>query len=355
MVIHVYKNRMKKHYAILFVAFLFALGACTKAEVEVDKEEPIKEPIEEVVEKVDPKEKIDLSLKPNEAGQIMVLMYHNVGPEEKTWVRTPENFRKDLEYLYEQGYRPIRLSDYVRGHITTEAGKTPIVLTFDDANLNNFNYLEDGTIDPESAVGILVEFNKTHPDFPLHASFFSNGVNPFRQNDLIQKKIDFLLENGMDIGNHSKEHMNFKDATQADLEYQLGAQIQYLNQYLPNDYTINTLALPYGSRPKDKSLEIYLQKGTYEELTYEHIAILNVGWMPALSPFHTAFDPLSIPRVRASEIDVDNVGFMNYLKDYEANPQKRFISDGEATIITVPSSFADKLNTSLPLEIYSYE
>ena len=347
----VYKKRMMKRYAILFVAFLFALSACAKEDPEIIEKEPIDEPIVEL----DPKDRIDLSLKPNEAGQIMVLMYHNIGPEEKTWVRTPENFRKDLEYLYEQGFRPIRLSDYVKGHITTEAGKTPIVLTFDDANLNNFNYLEDGSIDPDSAVGILVEFNQTHPDFPLHATFFSNGANPFRQSELIQKKIDFLLANGMDIGNHSKEHMNFKDATQADLEYQLGAQVQYLQKFVPSDYTINTLALPYGSRPKDKTLEVYLQKGQYEDVSYEHIAILNVGWMPALSPFHNAFDPLSIPRVRASETDVDNVGFMNYLLDYEMNPQKRYISDGEASIITIPSSVADKLNTSLPLEIYSYE
>ncbi len=351
MVIHVYKNRMKKRYAILFVAFLFALGACAKVEPEVIEKEPVDEPIVEL----SPKERIDLSLKPNEAGQIMVLMYHNIGPEEKTWVRTPENFRNDLKYLYDNGYRPIRLSDYVKGHITTEAGMTPIVLTFDDANLNNFNYLQDGSIDPDSAVGILVEFNASHPDFPLHATFFSNGVNPFRQSTLIQKKIDFLLANGMDIGNHSKEHMNFKDATQADLEYQLGAQVEYLKQYVPSDYAINTLALPYGSRPKDKSLEIYLQKGQYKDVSYENIAILNVGWMPALSPFHNAFNPLSIPRVRASETDVDNVGFMNYLKDYEMNPQKRFISDGEATIITIPSSFADKLQTTLPLEIYLYE
>ena len=196
---------------------------------------------------------------------------------------------------------------------------------------------------------------RSHPDFPLHATFFSNGVNPFRQSELIQKKIDFLLANGMDIGNHTKEHMNFKDSTQTDLEHQLGAQVQYLQKYVPSDYAINTLALPYGSRPKDKSLEVYLHKGSYEDVSYENIAILNVGWMPALSPFHNAFDPLSIPRVRASETDVDHVGFMNYLLDYELKPQKRYISDGEPTIITIPSIVADQVNTSLPLEIYTYE
>ena len=45
----------------------------------------------------DPKSEIDLGLKPNEAGKIMVLMYHNIGEPEAEWVRTPANFRKDLE------------------------------------------------------------------------------------------------------------------------------------------------------------------------------------------------------------------------------------------------------------------
>jgi len=311
MVIHVYKNRMKKRYAILFSGiFSFALSACAKVDPEVIENEAEDEPIVEL----DPKERIDLSLKPNEAGQIMVLMYHNIrsGREDLG----SEQLRTSVRILsisMKKVIRPIRLSDYVKGHITTEAGKTPIVLTFDDANLNNFNYLEDGSIDPDSAVGILVEFNETHPDFPLHATFFSNGVNPFRQSELIQKKIDFLLANGLDIGNHSKEHMHFKDATQADLEYQLGAQVQYLQKYVPNDYAINTLALPYGSRPKDKNLEIFLQKGSYEDVSYENVAILNVGWMPALSPFHKAFNPLSIPRVRASETDVDDVRLHEFI------------------------------------------
>lgn len=348
---HVVKKNMKKRVAFLVVALLFAISACAKKEPALLEHKPgVASGLE-----VDLKERIDLRLEPNEAGEILVLMYHDIGPVEKTWVRTPANFRKDLAYLYDHGYRPVRLSAYVKGEITTEAGMTPIVLTFDDAHLNHFNIREDGSIDPDCAVGILVEFNATHPDFPIHATFFANGSNPFRQKDLLQVKIDFLLANGMDLGNHSKDHLNFENATQADLEYQIGSQVQFLQAYVPRDYAIQTLALPYGSRPKDKALEVYLQKGNNQDVAYENIAILNVGWMPALSPFHEAFDPMSIPRVRASEIDVDNVGFMNYLKAYEMHPQQRFISDGEPTIITIPAKFADKMKGSLSLEIYSYE
>ncbi|MFZ5944083.1 MAG: hypothetical protein ACOYVD_08230 [Bacillota bacterium] len=42
---------------------------------------------------------IDLQqVKPNEVGQIMVLMYHAIGEPEAEFRRTPENFRNDLQY-----------------------------------------------------------------------------------------------------------------------------------------------------------------------------------------------------------------------------------------------------------------
>jgi peptidoglycan/xylan/chitin deacetylase (PgdA/CDA1 family) len=337
---------MLKHLAIVGLSLLIISG-CTK----VEEEEPI---TPEIPVEVDPKDLIDLSLNPNEAGKIMILMYHNIGDEEKTWTRTVENFKKDLEILYEKGYRPISLTDYVKGNITTEMGYTPIVLTFDDGNLNNFRYLEDGTLDPNCAVGILVDFHAKHPDFPLEATFFITSSTPFKQSQYSQQKIDFLLENGMDIGNHSKDHMNFNDASADDLQEQIGYQAEYLETFTPSDYRINTLALPYGSRPKNKELEGYLEKGNYNNFYYENIAILNVGWFPSLSPYHTDFNPLSLPRVRASEMNVDNVGMYNYLSYYDENYHERFISDGNPSIVTIPENLFDKLTINEALEVYTY-
>lgn len=337
---------MLKHLAILSLGLLIISG-CTR----VEDNEPI---VTEIPVEVDPKDLINLSLNPNEAGKIMILMYHNISDVEKTWTRTFENFKKDLEILYEKGYRPISLTDYVNGNITTEMGYTPIVLTFDDGNLNNFRYLEDGTLDPNSAVGILVDFHEKHPDFPLEATFFITSSTPFKQSQYSQQKIDFLLENGMDIGNHTKDHMNFKDASAEDLQKQIGFQAEYLETFTPSDYRINTLALPYGSRPKSTELEIYLQRGSYNDFSYENIAILNVGYFPSLSPYHKDFNPLSLPRIRASEIEVDNVGMYNYLSYYDENYDERFISDGNPSIVTVPEDLFEKLEINEALEVYTY-
>ena len=118
---------------------------------------------------------VDLkALKVNELGKIMILMYHDIGEPEDIWVRTPENFRKDLQTLYDKGYRAISMKDYIEGNIDTPPGTTPVVITFDDGTKGQFNILdEDGefVINPDSAVGILEEFNKEHPDFGLKATF----------------------------------------------------------------------------------------------------------------------------------------------------------------------------------------
>lgn len=284
---------------------------------------------------------VDLSKEPNEGGNIMVLMYHNIGPEEEEWVRTPDNFRKDLQTLYDLGYRPIRLTDYVTGNITTPAGLTPYVITFDDGRENNFRYLEDGSIDPDCAVGILMEFAEQYPDFEPHATFFINGGTPFENQDQAKDKVAFMIENGMDIGNHSYGHENFVETSVAGIEESIGFQHNFLQDLAPEGYEVNTLALPFGSRPANDEDAYILESGTYEGRTYKNIAILNVGWNPEYSPYHQDFDFASINRVRASETAVDGVGMYDWLEDFAANPSKRFISDGFADIISVPADWED--------------
>lgn len=296
---------------------------------------------------------IDLSLKPNELGEIMVLMYHNVGEKESDWVRSEENFKKDLATLYSKGYRPLALKNYVRGHIDTPAGYTPIVITVDDAQRNNFYYLEDGSIDPHCFVGILLDFQKEHPDFPLHVSFFATGPYPFGQEGYEKEKIHFLIQQGMDIGNHSRDHVSFRHLSGEELQESIGAQAAFLESLAPEGYKVNTLALPYGSHPDD-ALEIFLQKGSFQNHHYENIAILNVGWDPWYSPFHKDFTPFGIHRVTASELHVDGVGLYDWLRYFDEHPEQRFISDGNPAVVTIPSTLENQLLLKEDLLLNSY-
>lgn len=306
--------------------------------------EPVAEPTLE-----ERKSAIDLSVAPNEAGQVMVLMYHNIGDEEKTWTRTPDNFRRDLETLYERGYRPVSLNDYVHGTFDIPAGTTPYVLTFDDGNENNFRYLETENgweIDPDCAVGILEAFRAEHDDFNPQASFFVYGPRPFRQEDLIEKKLTFLVENGYEVGNHSWGHDDYKEEkynNPLNVQESLGRNVAFLESFLEAG-RVNTLALPYGHRPKDETAEVYLASGVYEGNEYQNVAILNVGWDPDKSPYHKEFDPTAIHRVRASETNVDNVGLYNWLDSFDKHPERRYISDGDSEIVTVPENRMDLLS-----------
>lgn len=319
------------------------------------------EKAEEVVEDVDPKELVDLSLKPNEAGQAMVLMYHNVGEEEEEWTRTPENLRKDLKNLYDRGYRAVRLEDYVNNTMDVEAGKTPVVITFDDGNENNFRMIKDESgediIDPDSAIGILEEFKTEYPDFNTTATFFVFGENIFRQPEFLDYKLNYLVDNGYDIGNHTLDHRSMKKADSPEyIEEGLGKQVEIINNVV-EDYQVNTYALCYGERPDSEEFTNLLAEGTYNDIEYENVAILNVGWNPVDSPISSEFNPLSIPRIRASEMKVDNVGMYDWMDYLENNPSKRYISDGIEDLITVPQSMEDQVDMEKvgDKELYIYD
>lgn len=349
----------KKITLVAISAMLIISGCSSKASPNTGKEQPTTKVEQEQVEQVEDvlEPQIQLSetelqqLKPNEAGQVMVLMYHHIATEEAEWTRTPENFRKDLNTLYEKGYRPISLKDYAIGNITTQAGYTPVVLTFDDGNQNNFNMIQDSkgdwVIDPDSAVAILVDFNEKHPDFPLEATFFLNDNIPFGQKEHLEFKLKYIAEKGMDLGNHTLTHVDFTNTDSDRIQKEVAGIVSMLEKYIP-DHEINTMALPFGSRPKNKDLYKYLEEGTFDNTDYKNIAILNVGWDPHKSPYHKDFNPLAIHRIRASELQkyVQGVGMYDWLEHFDKGSRTRYISDGQADTVTVPENYEEALDLS---------
>lgn len=350
---------------IIFLALIlvFLIVGCG-ADVGVNTDDPVVEEqqdtlegeVEEIAEADEEIiiEEINLlEIKPNEAGEIMVLMYHHIREPEAEWSRTPDNFRKDLMELYYRGYRPISLYDYATGNINTEAGMTPVILTFDDGNQNNFNMIEndDGEwiIDPDSAVGILVDFHKIYPDFPLEATFFINGGTPFGQKEFIEYKLNYIVEKGMDIGNHTMTHINFTNTTPEKIQEEIGKLNKFIRQYLP-DYEVNTLALPFGSKPSNQEWHSYLVEGEYEGEKYHNVAVLEVGWDPYHSPYSSNFNASKIRRVRASETKVDGVGIYDWLKAFDQGTRLRYISDGDSNYISVPEKYKDRIMQNLDIK-----
>ncbi|HBV67762.1 MAG TPA: hypothetical protein DEF04_05975 [Clostridiales bacterium] len=358
----------KKSFIIAIIVLLLILAGCGKGKESVpnvpdntdenaveanqqDKEEGKSEQEQKeeegTDEETDPVASIDLSLEPNELGEIMILMYHGIGKEESVWQRNYDNFRSDLQYMYDNKYQMISLNDYAKGEIKTRAGYTPIILTFDDGRQNNFNYIEKNgelVIDPDCAVGILEEFKQKYPDFDVTASFFLNS-SAFGQEEYAERKLNWLVENGYDVGNHTYSHYELATLTDKEIIIEIGAVNNIIKKSLP-DYTVETLALPHGSNPKDEFLQSILQ-GEYEGNGYKNIAVLDVGWRPDYSPFDILTNFTSLYRVTASEINVDNCGMYDYFRSYENNKRERFISDGNPDVVTIPKRHEKYLNMDM--------
>lgn len=285
---------------------------------------------------------VDFSLQPNEAGRVMVLMYHSIDVDEVEYEISVESFKNDLDYLYEHDYRPISIDKYMNGEIDTPAGYTPVILTFDDAHQNNFNIIEENgemKIDPDSAVGIMEGYNEKYEDFNITATFFIFGENPFRQKDYIDYKIDYLLENGYTIGNHSYDHSNLSEMTRKEeVEYAIGRESMYLEE-LTNGRAIDVLAIPFGVSPVGE-LKEYMYEGNYQGYEYKTEMALEVGWYPSYSVYDGRFDIKSVPRIRGSKT-TDTSESEEWFAYFEDKPYLRFVSDGYDEVVTVPADWEE--------------
>lgn len=286
----------------------------------------------------------NVSMTPNEMGQVMILEYHLIGRPENQWRRTPENFLKDLEQLYREGYYPVTLRDLIHRTYNVPKGKTPVVLTFDDSSAGQFRVIPEDKgwrVDPESAVGIMMNFHNSHPDFPATATFFvlpaiPTGLRLFGQEDYIKEKLVFLRDNGFEIGNHSYWHQNLGKATPDEVQRQLALAQKSIDEYLPG-YKMTSLALPFGVWCNPRSLAV---SGEYQGIKYQHDAIVLVGAGPAPSPFSKNFRPLALPRIQAGDTPW---GPGAYLRTFQKNANLRYFSDGKPDIISVPAKLRGDL------------
>jgi peptidoglycan/xylan/chitin deacetylase (PgdA/CDA1 family) len=267
----------------------------------------------------------------------MILEYHEIGSKEARWTRTPDNFRKALKRLYDLGYRSVSLRDYVSGSIDIPAGFSPVVITFDDSTSGQFRYVNGHNgikVDPDCAVGILEEFYKQHPDFGLEATFYVIYPVPFKQTEYIKKKLERIVSDGMDIGNHTYNHDSLRSLSADEAQRELALSVKEARKYI-NGVKVDTVALPYGLGPKDPAV---LKSGSFDGTFYTNIAALLVGANPAKSPAVKGFDPFRLPRIQAVDPSIEDWGKDMWINYFKKHPGSRYISDGDPDTITVPKS-----------------
>ena len=290
---------------------------------------------------------------PNELGKIMVLEYHRLGDNEGEWYRSEANFRRDLETLYQHGYRPITMRQVAEGNIDVPAGTTPVVFVIDDSSLKQFYYLPDGSIDPGTMMGMWTAFQKQNPAWrggatwcvlpgAEHPSNFwgekkSKETPRAEREATILKKVTFAVENGHEICNHTMWHAQLSKYPDAFVQDQIGSGQDSIMHYLPADYKIVTFALPLGLWPKNRSLA---WRGTYRDgKTYSYETVLEVSGGPNESPYDVRYDGHSVNRVIAAPGALDRE-----IAYFDKNPGLRFVSDGDPETITVPAADAARVD-----------
>lgn len=200
------------------------------------------------------------------------------------------------------GFRPVTVSQYLDNKMPLPPGASPMVFTFDDSNPSQFQLRPDGTVDPNCAIGIWQEFAAKHPDFPVRATFYVLPDVMFGQPGLERKKVDMLRAMGCELGNHTMTHPILRRLPDDKVKYEIGeanARLEALDEPMPT-----TLAFPFGSSPKNVSLE----KGfTYKGKPVQVRAALLVGANPAPAPTSKKLNRFRIPRIQgySGEFGID--------------------------------------------------
>ncbi len=257
-------------------------------------------------------------------GKVPVLMVHLVADTDAMWTVTRARFRRTLDTLYAYGYRPITVAQLIDKRIDVPDGKRPVVFTFDDASASQFRYVErDGKleVDPESAVGIWLDFSRRHPDWKPRAtfcmlsgaeagrSFFGNKDIEGQKTEWRFKKVQFLREQGFELCNHTLWHANLAKYREAFVQEQIARGQLAIDSAVPG-YKVRTFALPLGVWPKNRALA---QRGQWTDpkskvvTRYDYDAILEVAGGPSVSPFDPTFNPHAIKRFNVYFDAVDSL------------------------------------------------
>lgn len=245
---------------------------------------------------------------------IPVLMYHSIDRKGGRFSISPEEFRSQLEKLYKAGFITAPLSDILAKKEYLKHQRV-VLLRFDDSRRNQFNYLIDKhgtvTIDPDCALGILLDFYKTHHSFGKNALFCIIATEGFHQPKYLKRKLLFLLQEGMELANHGYYHVPITHASPEEIDANFGKAMAYWHKILGSAAEhIHYVAPPYGAVPQRHDSQMRLRCFEYKGISYPQVAILYAGraYKKVIPlPFCGEFNPYEIPCFEVTKENFDSI------------------------------------------------
>ena len=294
---------------------------------------------------------------PNEMGRIMVLEYHLITDHNSDYARERGQFRKDLELLYNRGYRPVNMSDVLDKKLNLPRGLSPVVLVFDDASPEQFRYIDNNgklDIDPTSGMGIWLDFRKTHPDWNNKAvycllsgasaghNFFGDRGIQGQKSNWRFPKVKWLADNGFELCDHTLWHAQLNKYPDAFVQEQIARNALAIDSAVPG-YKIRSMALPQGLWPKNRALASkgsWTNPKTGKTVSYDWPAVFEVAGGPMRSPYDPAFNPGMTPRIQVIGNAIESM--INKLEQ----SGNMYVSDGNPAVVARPAAGATRTPTT---------
>jgi peptidoglycan/xylan/chitin deacetylase (PgdA/CDA1 family) len=143
---------------------------------------------------------------------VPILMYHYVddtpppaGPDADSLTVRTKDFRAEMKYLVENGYSTVSLADvYLAMAGRKELPGKPVVLTFDDGGLDNY----------EVAIPILKQYGLT-------ATFFVITGHVGKEGQMSWEQLREMAAQGMSIQSHTVSHPDLRGVSASRLKSEL--------------------------------------------------------------------------------------------------------------------------------------
>jgi hypothetical protein len=266
---------------------------------------------------------------------VPILTYHhfkNDNPEDVSDSMKVKysDFREQLQSLYDAGYTLVPLETWLRGDLSLEAGRRPLVLSLDDLYFADQLYLnEDGTPSNRSGLGILWEFYQEHPDFGYSAALFYNLGDKLYGNHMtttwfivtdgweeaLAKVIVWGIEHDLMPYNHFYTHPQLAKLDGPTMLYEFQQNEIRMKQLLtmagrPELFNVldNMIALTYGAWPGTEYMNEFLV-GMPSQTRKPLLAVFEIDYAIRakymLPPYAPGFDRFHIPRLVANAESVE--------------------------------------------------
>jgi peptidoglycan/xylan/chitin deacetylase (PgdA/CDA1 family) len=168
-----------------------------------------------------------------------VLVYHKIDPKPELGLTClhPRQFRKQIEFLAEKGFRFVTLSELIK-----RQGREPnvVAIDFDDGYQDVYQY----------AFPILKEYQAPATVFVI--SNFIGRCNTWDVNlgwiyyqHLDEASIGNLISAGWEVGSHGQTHRALQGMTRTEIECELSQSKQLLEEKF--NQPVHFFAMPFGN------------------------------------------------------------------------------------------------------------